>query len=107
MNLHEIVSKALEAVREKRVKLYVFRPSNRKLWIVVGRHGYYMVLPDSGYCTCSDFFFRVISGEKPTCYHLAAVKKAREEKTYSIIEKEDRQYRKIINGSLKERGSSE
>lgn len=98
--MEEIDSKAFEAVRENRVKLYVFRPSGRRFWIVVGRHGYYLVLPDSEYCTCSDFFFRVISGEKSTCYHLAAVKKAREEKAYSIIEKDDRLYWKIIEMSF-------
>jgi len=102
MTRDELDSKALEAVRESRVKLYIFKPSGRKMWIVVGKHGRYLVLPDAEYCTCNDFFFRVISGEKPSCYHILAVKKAVKEETYSIIEKEDTSYKKMLEDLLKE-----
>lgn len=98
--MDEIESKAQEAVRENRVKMYVFKPSNRRLWVVVGRHGLYMVLPDSEYCTCNDFFFRVIGGEKPTCYHLLAVKRARREGKYTVIEKDDGLYRRVLETAL-------
>ena len=80
---------AERAVKEKRVKLYIFKPSGRTRWIVVGRHGDYLVLPEAGYCSCHDFFFRVMSGEKPTCYHLVAVKLAKERNQYEVIEEED------------------
>jgi len=102
MTRDKLDSKALEAVRESRVKLYIFKPSGRKMWIVVGKHGRYLVLPDAEYCTCNDFFFRVISGEKPSCYHILAVKKAIKEETYSIIEKEDTSYKKMLEDLLKE-----
>jgi len=102
MTRDKLDSKALEAVRESRVKLYIFKPSGRKMWIVVGKHGRYLVLPDAEYCTCNDFFFRVISGEKPSCYHILAVKKAIKEETYSIIEKEDISYKKMLEDLLKE-----
>ena len=102
MTRDKLDSKALEAVRESRVKLYIFKPSGRKMWIVVGKHGRYLVLPDAEYCTCNDFFFRVISGEKPSCYHILAVKKAVKEETYSIIEKEDTSYKKMLEDLLKE-----
>jgi predicted nucleic acid-binding Zn finger protein len=102
MTRDELDSKALEAVREGRVKLYIFKPSGRKMWIVVGKHGRYLVLPEAEYCTCNDFFFRVISGEKPSCYHIVAVKKAVEEETYSIIEKEDASYKKMLEDLFKE-----
>jgi predicted nucleic acid-binding Zn finger protein len=51
-------------VKEKRVKKYIFKPSNRVRWIVVGRTRDYIVLPSVGYCSCEDFFFRVMSHEK-------------------------------------------
>jgi len=54
--------KAWRLVEEGRVKLYVFDPSGRKVWIVVGRGGEYQILPVSGYCSCSDFYFRVVDG---------------------------------------------
>ncbi|MEM3399005.1 MAG: hypothetical protein QW724_05620 [Nitrososphaerota archaeon] len=104
MTTEELDYKALEAIREKRVKLYIFKPSGRRLWMVVGRHGRYLVLPKAEYCTCSDFFFRVISGEKPSCYHLLAVKKSLQEEKYSIIEKEDTSYMRILEDLLDKRG---
>jgi predicted nucleic acid-binding Zn finger protein len=102
MTRDELDSKALEAIRESRVKLYIFKPSGRRMWIVVGKHGRYLVLPDAEYCTCNDFFFRVMSGEKPSCYHILAVKKAVKEETYSIIEKEDTSYKRMLEDLLKE-----
>lgn len=103
MTSEELDSKALDAAREKRVKLYHFKPSGKKLWIVVGKHGRYLVLPRAEYCTCNDFFFRVMSGEKPSCYHLLAVKKAIQEETYSIVEKEDASYNKILEDLFAEK----
>jgi len=90
--LTSIQLEAERAVKERRVKLYIFKPSGRRRWIVVGRHGDYLVLPEAGYCSCHDFFFRVMSGEKPTCYHLVAVKLAKERNQYEVIEEEDQWY---------------
>ncbi len=100
MTKEDLDFKATEAIRENRVKLYIFKPSGRKMWIVVGKHGRYLVLPEAEYCTCNDFFFRVMSGEKPTCYHLLAVRKAIQEEAYSIIKQEDTSYRKILEELL-------
>ena len=36
-------TKALEALKENRVKKYVFKPSNRTVWIVVGRERDYLI----------------------------------------------------------------
>lgn len=107
MTTEELDSKALEAIRENRVKIYIFKPSGRKLWIVVGRHGRYLVLPRAEYCTCNDFFFRVISGEKPSCYHIIAVKKAIREETYSVVEKEDASYARILEDLLDKKREEE
>jgi predicted nucleic acid-binding Zn finger protein len=70
--LGERFDKAWQAVERRRVKRYVFEPSGRTAWIVVGRESEYQVLPISGYCDCNDFYFRVVDGEAGLCYHLTA-----------------------------------
>jgi predicted nucleic acid-binding Zn finger protein len=70
--LGERFDKAWQAVERRRVKRYVFEPSGRTAWIVVGRESEYQVLPGSGYCDCNDFYFRVVDGEAGLCYHLTA-----------------------------------
>ena len=68
----ERFEKALRLVEERRVKRYTFEPSGRVVWIVVGKEKEYEILPRSGYCSCADFYFRVINGETGFCYHLIA-----------------------------------
>ena len=68
--LGERFDKAWELVEQRRVKRYLFEPSGRVVWIAVGRGSEYQVLPESGYCDCSDFYFRVVDGEAGLCYHL-------------------------------------
>ncbi|MFQ6054162.1 MAG: hypothetical protein ACE5OO_08065, partial [Candidatus Bathyarchaeia archaeon] len=61
--------KAWRLVEEGRVKRYVFEPSGRTAWIVVGRGGEYQILPSTGYCNCNDFYFRIMDKEVHLCYH--------------------------------------
>jgi predicted nucleic acid-binding Zn finger protein len=79
-----------------RVKRYVFRPSGRVKWIVVGRERDYIVLPEAPYCSCDDFYFRVLHRQKPTCYHLQAQAIALSEKFYEEIEEEDGWYYRLM-----------
>jgi predicted nucleic acid-binding Zn finger protein len=67
-------TKAWETLQEKRVKKYVFSPSNRIVWIVVGRGREYQIMPAAGFCSCDDFYFRVMDREAHICYHLIAQK---------------------------------
>src|SRR3972149_6488403 len=53
-------TKALEALKENRVKKYVFKPSGRTVWIVVGRERDYLLMPEAEFCTCDDFYFKVL-----------------------------------------------
>ena len=85
-------TKALEAVKEERVKRYVFSPSNRTVWVVVGREREYQIMPEAGFCSCDDFYFRVMDREANICYHLIAQKIADATKEYDPIEEEDRLY---------------
>lgn len=85
-------TKAWEALREKRVKKYVFKPSGRIVWIVVGRERDYLIMPVADFCSCDDFYFRVMDGEVHLCYHLIAQKIAAALKWYDELEENDELY---------------
>jgi predicted nucleic acid-binding Zn finger protein len=85
-------TKAWETINEKRVKKYVFSPSGRIVWIVVGREREYQIMPAAGFCSCDDFYFRVMDREAHICYHLVAQKIAEALELYDNIEEEDRLY---------------
>ena len=84
--------KAWETINEKRVKKYVFRPSGRIVWIVVGREREYLVMPAADFCTCEDFYFRVMDREVRLCYHLIAQKISEALEWYDKIEEDDDLY---------------
>ena len=83
---------AWKAINEGRVKKYVFSPSHRIVWIVVGRERDYQILPAVNYCTCDDFYFRVIDGLTHLCYHLIAQRVAEALDFFEKIEEEDDLY---------------
>lgn len=84
--------KALETINEARVKKYIFSPSNRIVWIVVGREREYQIMPIAGFCSCDDFYFRVMEKDTNICYHLIAQKIAETLEKFDQIEEEDRLY---------------
>jgi predicted nucleic acid-binding Zn finger protein len=85
-------TKALETLKENRVKKYVFRPSVRTVWIVVGRERDYLLMPEAEFCTCDDFYFRVLDRKIHLCYHLIAQKIARNLGWHENIEENDELY---------------
>ena len=99
--LYELFSqrftKALDALKENRVKKYVFKPSGRTVWIVVGRERDYLIMPEAEFCTCDDFYFRVLDKKIHLCYHLIAQKIARNLGWYEIIEETDELYASLMN----------
>jgi predicted nucleic acid-binding Zn finger protein len=80
-------TKALEVLKENRVKKYVFKPSNRIVWIVVGRERDYLIMSEAEFCTCDDFYFRVLDKKVHLCYHLIAQKIARNLCWYEVMTK--------------------
>ena len=94
--LGERFDKAWQAVEQRRVKRYVFEPSGRIVWIVVGRESEYQVLPLSGYCDCSDFYFRVVDGEAGLCYHLTAQRLAEALEAYDEVREDDEFYEQLM-----------
>lgn len=71
------LDRAIDAVLAGGVKEARFAPSGRKVVTVVGREGDEFIDPDKPYCSCSNFFFRVLGGREGTCYHLLSYKIAK------------------------------
>ena len=63
---------AMKLVDQSRVREVKFSPSGRVVWVVRGRKKDYQVVPQSMFCTCDDYYFRVMGRKKELCYHLIA-----------------------------------
>jgi len=92
----ERFERALKLIEERRVKRYAFEPSGRIVWVVVGKEKEYQILPRAGYCSCDDFYFRVINGETGLCYHLIAQSLAEALGIYEEIKEGDEFYESLI-----------
>lgn len=89
-------TKAWNAIRDKRVKKYVFKPSGRIVWIVVGRERDYLIMPSAEFCSCDDFYFRVMDKQVHLCYHLIAQKIAEALNWYDKLEERDELYESLM-----------
>ena len=54
------------------VKRYLFKPSGRELWVIVGESREYLILPHAPYCSCDDYYYAVMDGKAMLCQHLIA-----------------------------------
>jgi len=88
--------KAFEALKENRVKKYVFKPSGRIIWVVVGKERDYLIMPEAEFCPCDDFYFRVLDKEVHLCYHLIAQKIAKILGWYETLEEHDELYDSLM-----------
>ena len=55
---------AINLVNKRRIKKYIFKPSKRAIWIVQGRKKEYQIFPETNFCSCDDYYFRVMKSEK-------------------------------------------
>ena len=90
-------TKALDAVTEGRVKKYIFKPSGRIVWIVVGRERDYLIMPEAEFCTCDDFYFRVLDKKVHMCYHLLTQKIAQNLGWFKTYEESDECFDMLMN----------
>jgi predicted nucleic acid-binding Zn finger protein len=90
-------TRAFEALKEGRVKKYVFKPSGKVVWIVVGKERDYLLMPEAEFCTCDDFYFRVLDKKIHLCYHLIAQKLAKILDWYEPIEEHDELYDSLMS----------
>ena len=88
---------AWEAVEDARVKRYVFKPSDRTVWVVVGKERDYLIMAQAEFCTCDDFYFRVMEREVHMCYHLIAQKLANALSWFEGIEEHDELYDSLMS----------
>ncbi len=86
-------------VSEKRVKLHIFEPSQRKIWTVVGKGEEYWIDPEGGYCSCPGFYFGKLNG-KTTCYHLESAELAQRENKIEKIVFSDEEFSDFLSGLL-------
>ena len=87
---------AWKLVKEGRVKKYVFQPSGRVQWIVVGKGGDYLIYELSGYCHCIDYFTSIMDGKAKTCKHLIAQRLACSLGLYTVVEEKDENYERLM-----------
>jgi predicted nucleic acid-binding Zn finger protein len=90
-------TRAFEALRENRVKKYVFKPSGKIIWIVVGKERDYLIMAEAEFCMCDDFYFRVLDREIHLCYHLIAQKLAKSLNWYEKIDEHDEVYDSLMS----------
>jgi predicted nucleic acid-binding Zn finger protein len=54
-------------------------------------------MPAAGFCSCDDFYFRVMDRETNICYHLIAQKLSDALTQYDKIDEEDRLYNCLMD----------
>jgi|TARA_B100000959_G_scaffold179499_1_gene187777 predicted nucleic acid-binding Zn finger protein len=86
-------------VSEKRVKLHIFEPTQRKIWTVVGKGEEHWVDPDANYCSCPGFYFGKLNG-KTICYHLESVELAKKENKIEQIIFSDDEFSDFLFGLI-------
>ncbi len=89
-------SKAIETVLSGSVKKHVFSPSGRVVFTVVGRDNEEFIDPERPFCSCNNFFFKVLSGEAELCYHLLSYKIALESKNLDTVNFSDDEYAPLL-----------
>ena len=86
-------------VSEKRVKLHIFKPTQRKIWTVVGKGEEHWIDPDCNYCSCPGFYFGKLNG-KMACYHLESAQLARNQNEVEEIIFSDDEFSDFLRGLI-------
>lgn len=92
-------NKIATVIDEKRVKLHLFEPSQRKIWTVVGKGKEHWLDPTLEYCSCESFYFNKASG-KNGCYHLESQKIAEKENKVELIKFFDEEFSDFVSGLI-------
>ena len=77
------------------IRRLLFMPSERVLWIVVGKDNEHWADPELGFCTCKDYYFKALSGGSE-CYHLKSVRRAMEGSRHNTIQFDDAEYVQLL-----------
>ncbi|MGD0478207.1 MAG: hypothetical protein ABSB29_08605 [Nitrososphaerales archaeon] len=94
--------KAIDTVIAGGVKECRFLPSGKKVLSVVGTLGDEFIDPERPYCSCSNFFFRVMGGREELCYHLLSYKIASKSGRVAVVEFGDDEYGEYLSAVIKD-----
>lgn len=89
-------AKIESVITEKRIKLHIFEPSQKKIWTVVGKEKEYWIDPELHFCSCQSFYFNSVSG-KNDCYHLKSITLAQKENKIEKIKFSDDEFPDFIS----------
>ena len=92
--MKDSTEKVHSTVSEKRVKLHIFEPSNRKIWTVVGKEKEYWLSPEMNYCSCPSYYFGI--GDQKKCYHLESLVFAKKENKIEEIRFSDDEFNDFL-----------
>jgi len=92
-------TKIESVVSEKRIKLHIFEPSQRKIWTIVGKEKEYWIDPELNFCSCQSYYFNSVSG-KTDCYHLQSISLAQKENKIELIKFSDDEFSDFLSGLL-------
>ena len=81
---------------EKRIKLHIFEPSDRRIWTVVGTDKEYWFDPDLDFCSCPGYYFN------NECYHLDNFQLAMSQNQIESTTFSDAEYGPFIGSLLSE-----
>mgnify|MGYP005831076091 CR=1 FL=1 len=88
--------RGLKAAVDGQIKKYIFLPSNRIEWIMVGKKRDYLIISEF-YCSCEDFYINVVLRRSVKyCYHILAKKLAEALKSFEEIKVEDTKYERFM-----------
>lgn len=96
------LDRAIDTVLAGGVKESRFLPSGRRVTTVVGRLGDEFIDPEKPYCSCSNFFFRVLGGREEVCYHLLSYKIAAKLGKVDVIEFSDEEYGPYLAATVRD-----
>jgi predicted nucleic acid-binding Zn finger protein len=84
------------------VKEHLFLPSGRKIYTVVGKLGDEFIDPERPYCSCSNFFFRVLGHKDELCYHLLSFIIASDSGLLDTVTFSDEEYDSVMAAVVKD-----
>ena len=96
------LDRAIDTVLAGGVKECTFLPSGRRLVTVVGKLGDEFLDPEKPYCSCSNFYFRVLGGREETCYHLISYEIAAKAGRVDVIEFNDEEYGPYLSATVQD-----
>ena len=96
------LDRAIDTVLAGGVKECRFLPIGRRLVTVVGKFGDEFVDPERPYCSCSNFYFRVMGGREEVCYHLISYKIAAGAGMVDVIEFSDEEYGPYLSATVQD-----